>query len=109
MENLRIEGLAGKAYTLLAYSKALKQEVRLVIWIMPNRKHKLFFSTKLTMTGEEVLRTYRSRIQIEFCFRDAKQFVGLAHCQGQTHISTELLLQRILCCLECGQGYDEGK
>ena len=109
MENLRIEGLAGKAYTLLAYSKALKQEVRLVIWIMPNRKHKLFFSTKLTMTGDEVLRTYRSRIQIEFCFRDAKQFVGLAHCQEQTHISTELLLQRILCCLECGQGYDEGK
>lgn len=83
MEKLRIEGLGGKAYTLLAYSKALKKKVRLVIWIMPNRKHKLFFSTKLTMTGEEVLRIYRSRFQIEFCFRDAKQFVGLAHCQGR--------------------------
>ena len=86
MEKLQIEGLGGKAYTLPAYSKALKQKVRLVIWIMPDRKHKLFFSTKLTMTGEEVLRTYRSRFQIEFCFRDAKQFVGLAHCQGRhTH------------------------
>lgn len=83
MEKLHIEGLEGKAYTLLAYSKAMKRKVRLVIWIMPNKKHKLFFSTKLTMTGEEVLRTYRSRFQIEFCYRDAKQFVGLTHCQAR--------------------------
>ena len=40
-----IEGLEGTAYTLIAYSKALKQKVRLVIWVMPNGKHKLFFST----------------------------------------------------------------
>ena len=79
----RNEGLEGKAYTLHAYSKAMKRKVRLVIWIMPNNKHKLFFSTKLTMTGEEVLRTYRSRFQIEFCYRDAKQFVGLTHCQAR--------------------------
>ena len=32
------------------------------------------------MSGEDVLRTYRSRFQIEFCFRDAKQFTGLTHC-----------------------------
>ena len=83
MEKLHIEGLEGKAYTLLAYSKAMKRKVRLVIWIMPNNKHKLFFSTKLTMTGEEVLRTYRSRFQIEFCYRDAKQFAGLTHCQAR--------------------------
>lgn len=61
----------------------MKRKVRLVIWIMPNNKHKLFFSTKLTMTGEEVPRTYRSRFQIEFCYRDAKQFAGLTHCQAR--------------------------
>ena len=83
MEKLHIEGLEGKAYTLLAYSKAMKRKVRLVIWIMPNKKHKFFFSTKLTMTGEEVLRTYRYRFQIEFCYRDAKQFAGLTHCQAR--------------------------
>ncbi|WP_308397760.1 hypothetical protein [Prevotella sp.] len=38
MVELHIEGLEGTAYTLIAYSKALKQKVRLVIWIMPNRK-----------------------------------------------------------------------
>ena len=80
---MEIEGLEGSAYTLIAYSKALKCKVRLVIWIMPNGKHKLFFSTKTSMSGEDVLRTYRSRFQIEFCFRDAKQFTGLTHCQGR--------------------------
>ena len=83
MEKLHVEGLEGKAYTLLAYSKAMKRIVRLVIWIMPGGKHKLFFSTKTSMSGEDVLRTYRSRFQIEFCYRDAKQFVGLAHCQAR--------------------------
>lgn len=80
---IHIEGLEGTAYTLIAYSKALKQKVRLVIWVMQNGKHKLFFSTKTSMSGEEVLRTYRSRFQIEFCFRDAKQYTGLAHCQAR--------------------------
>lgn len=51
MVELHIEGLEGTAYTLIAYSKALKQEVRLVVWIMPNGKHKLFFSTKTSMSG----------------------------------------------------------
>ena len=50
---------------------------------MPNGRHKLFFSTKTSMSGEDVLRTYRSRFQIEFCFRDAKQFTGLTHCQAR--------------------------
>jgi hypothetical protein len=65
--------------SLLPYRK----EVRLVIWVMPNGKHKLFFSTKTSMSGEEMLCTYRSRFQIEFCFRDAKQYTGLAHCQAR--------------------------
>ena len=72
MAKMHIEGLEGTAYTLIAYSKALKQKVRLVIWVIPNSKHKLFFSTK-----------NRSRFQIEFCFRDAKQYTGLAHCQAR--------------------------
>ena len=83
MELLEIEGMMGKAYTLLAYSQALKSKVRLVIWIMPNGKHKLFFSNKISLTGEQVLKLYRTRFQIEFCFRDAKQFTGLSHSQAR--------------------------
>ena len=83
MEELHIDGLDGKAYTLEAYAKALKRRVRLVIWRMPGGKCKLFFSTKLSMTGEEVLKTYRTRFQIEFCYRDSKQFTGLMDCQAR--------------------------
>lgn len=83
MEELSIDGLDGKAYTLEAYAKALKKRVRLFIWRMPGGKCKLFFSTKLSMTGEEVLRTYRTRFQIEFCYRDSKQFTGLMDCQAR--------------------------
>ena len=83
MEELHIDGLDGKAYTLKAYAKALKKKVRLVIWRMPGGKCKLFFSTKLSMTGEEVLKTYRTRFQIEFCYRDSKQFTGLMDCQAR--------------------------
>ena len=83
MTKLEIADLEGKAYTLIAYSRALKCKIRLVIWILPNGKHKLFFSNDITLTGEEVLKCYRSRFQIEFCFRDAKQFAGLCDCQAR--------------------------
>ena len=76
-----VDGLPGIAYTLIAYSKALKCKVRLVIWIMPDKKRKLFFSTDTTLSGEEVLDFYRTRFQIEFCFRDAKQIYGLTDSQ----------------------------
>lgn len=84
MEQLAIDGLDGKAYTLLAWAKALKCKIRLVLWVMPNGKKKLFFSNDISLTGEEVLKFYRTRFQIEFCFRDAKQFTGLTHCQARS-------------------------
>jgi len=83
MDKLDIDGLDGSIYTLIAYSRALKCKIRLVIWQMPNGKHKLFFSNDLSLTGEEVLKCYRSRFQIEFCFRDAKQFAGLCDSQAR--------------------------
>ena len=51
--------------------------------MMPNGKHKLFFSNETSMTGEEVLNCYRTSFQIEFCFRDTKQFTGLVDCQAR--------------------------
>ncbi len=70
--------------SLIAYSKALRCKVRLVIWQMPNGKKKLFFSTDTSLSGEEVLLYYRTRFQIEFCFRDAKGYTGhLADAEWQ--------------------------
>ena len=70
MEKMEMKDIEGTAYTLIAYSKALKCKVRLVIWQMPNGKKKLFFSTDTSLSGEEVLLYYRTRFQIEFCFYD---------------------------------------
>ena len=83
MQLLSNEGLMGKAYILLAYSKSLKCKVRLVIWQMPDGKHKLFFSTDTTLTGEEVPDFYRTRFQIEFYYRDAKNHVDLMDSQAR--------------------------
>ena len=77
MEKMEVKDIEGTAYTLIAYSKALKCKVRLVIWQMPNGKKKLFFSTDTSLSGEEVLLYYRTRFQIEFCFRDAKAILVL--------------------------------
>ena len=83
MEKLEMKKAEGTAYTLIAYSKALKCKIRLVIWQMPNGKKKLFFSNDISLSGDEVLAYYRTRFQIEFCYRDAKGYTGFMHCQAR--------------------------
>jgi hypothetical protein len=73
----------GKLYTLIAYSQAMKRKIRLVIWINKKGKHKLYFSTDINMSARDVIDFYRTRFQIEFCYRDAKQFTGLYHSQAR--------------------------
>ena len=74
----------GELYTVVAYSKSLKQMVRLVIrYCRDGKKPKLFFSTNQQMSAEDTIEYYRTRFQIEFCFRDAKTFTGLMHSQAR--------------------------
>lgn len=42
----------------------------------------MYFSTDENMSGRDVMQYYCTRFQIEFCFRDAKQFLGLTDCQA---------------------------
>ncbi|MEG4093330.1 transposase [Microcoleus sp. Pol12B4] len=44
----------------------------------------LLFSTDIELTGEQILEYYQARFQIEFIFRDAKQFTGLSNCQSRS-------------------------
>jgi len=83
MEKLNIYEQEGELYTLIAYSKALKRNIRLVIWITPKGAHKFYFSTDTQMSGRDVIQFYRTRFQVEFCFRDSKQFTGLNHSQAR--------------------------
>jgi len=41
----------------------------------------LLFSTDLELAAKDIYRFYKARFQIEFLFRDAKQFNGLSNCQ----------------------------
>jgi IS4 transposase len=41
----------------------------------------------LTLSGEKILKFYKLRFQIEFLFRDAKQFTGLSDCQARDELS----------------------
>ncbi len=43
---------------------------------------KLYFSTDIDMEWSEIFSSYGLRFQIEFLFRDAKQHLGLTHCQS---------------------------
>ena len=44
----------------------------------------LLFSTDLQLAAKDIYRFYKARFQIEFLFRDAKQFTGLNHCQARS-------------------------
>lgn len=77
-----------KIYSLIVYSKSLKMNVNIVVVYSKNSKgrcsHKIYFSTDLEQEWKEVLEIYRLRFQIEFLYRDAKQFTGLNHCQARS-------------------------
>lgn len=76
-------------YEATLNSKALKRNIRVVV--LHNfdkegriRNHKIFFSTDTTLSGIEIFLYYKTRFQIEFIYRDAKQFTGLEHCQSRS-------------------------
>ncbi len=58
---------------------------------------KLYFCTNSEMTWEWILERYGLRFQIEFIFRDAKQFLGLAHCQSTDKTKLENHCNLSLC------------
>jgi hypothetical protein len=43
----------------------------------------LLFSTDLSLDAKTIVRYYKARFQLELMFRDAKQFLGLNHCQAR--------------------------
>lgn len=75
----------GKLYGLEAWSKALKRMVSLAVWYPDDGrtdKWQLYFSTDRTQSAVDVLEYYRTRFQLEFCFRDSKQYAGITNCQS---------------------------
>ena len=73
----------GKAYLIKAYSQNMKRNIRIVVHYPKTGGRKIYFSTDIDMDGKDIIEFYRTRFQIEFCFRDSKQFTGLNHCQAR--------------------------
>ena len=81
VEMLGLEETSGKAYALKAWCKSLRRVVSLVIHELPNGVRHLYFSTDENLSGRDVVEYYTTRFQEEFCFCDAKLFLGLTDCQ----------------------------
>ncbi|HEX4949062.1 MAG TPA: transposase [Blastocatellia bacterium] len=74
-------------YTAVVWHKSLGRKLRLVVLVNRNDPRKPRYSvlatTEVELDAETVVRYYGARFQIEFLFRDAKQFTGLTDCQAR--------------------------
>ena len=78
---------------------------------------KVFFSTDCTMATQDIIDIYSTRFQIEFLYRDGKQFMGLQHCQSRNanaidfHLNLSFAAVNVAraFCKQCGIDYSIGK
>jgi hypothetical protein len=72
----------------IVYSRSLKLNIRLVHVIYLNKKgkqtSKLYFCTDTNLPALDILEYYHCRFQIEFLYRDGKQFTGLNDSQSRS-------------------------
>lgn len=63
----------------------LQRNLQVVVVVHTQRKrYAVLFSTDVDLDPLTLYRYYKARFQIEFLFRDAKQFTGLSACQARS-------------------------
>lgn len=76
---------------------SLKREIRLAYLIDRRHPHRvrtcLLFSNDVALDPKQIYQFYQLRFQIEFIFRDAKQFTGLEDCQARDALSVGVSFQ----------------
>ena len=75
-------------HSAVVWAVGLKREVKVVVaeFVGSDKKtqaRKVFFSTDTGMDATDIFDVYRTRFQIEFLYRDSKQFTGLCNCQSR--------------------------
>jgi Transposase DDE domain len=82
-----------KLYSQVVWHVSLKRKIRIVYLVDQRNPDKqrvaLLFSTDTTIDPIRLYEYYKSRFQIEFIFRDAKQFTGLCDCQSRQQQSLD--------------------
>jgi len=79
-----------QVYTSVVNSIQFKRNIRIVYLLKQegNKMHTaLLFSTDTELAALDIYRFYKARFQIEFLFRDAKQFTGFSDCQARCQSS----------------------
>ena len=71
------KGIKTECHTAVVHSRAMKRDIRIVVCPVENGDPIVYFSTDMEMCPEQIVGFYRTRFQIEFGIRDAKQFTGL--------------------------------
>ncbi|MCI5144950.1 MAG: transposase [Candidatus Electrothrix sp. AR3] len=72
-------------YTAVVNSVSMKRNVRIAYIGKKNSgSYVVLFSTDVNLDGFLIYKYYKARFQIEFLFRDAKQYTGLTHCQARS-------------------------
>ena len=83
-------------YTAVVWSVSLKRRIRLVYLLKEQAgkcSYVVLFSTDLDIDPQMLYRCYSARFQIEFIFRDGRQFTGLADCQARSLLCTRFPCQ----------------
>jgi hypothetical protein len=71
-------------YTEELYAVQFKRWLRVVLVLnTKTNQYVLLACSDVSLCARLVLKYYQLRFQIEFLFRDAKQFAGLTHCQAR--------------------------
>jgi DDE superfamily endonuclease len=80
-------------YTALVWHVSLKRQLRVVVLVNrrdPNKPRSIVLaSTDLELSGRTLVEFYVARFQIEFLFRDSKQFTGLSECQARAEAALD--------------------
>ncbi len=94
-----------EVYSKVVYSKALKRKIKVVMlrWDKGDKIGRaLLYSTDIGLDTMTLISYYKARFQIEFLFRDAKQYTGLTHCQSRckdaihTHVNSSLIALNLM-------------
>jgi len=80
-------------YTALVWHVSLKRKLRVVVLVNRKAPHKprsiVLASTDVELDGRKLVAYYVARFQIEFLFRDSKQFTGLSDCQARAEAALD--------------------
>jgi DDE superfamily endonuclease len=100
-------------YTAVVWHKTLKRRLRLVVLL--NRKDPakprfiVLGSTDPELNGHKLIELYAARFQIEFLFRDSKQFTGLLDCQARAAAALDFHCNASLATLNLVRAEDLGR